>query len=74
MKSMNLVLPLMGIAYGCVLIAAAFVNNKFIAAFRIDTLFAPKHSSDSTKGINLVAGLALIGYNIYTLIRYLKVF
>ncbi|MBI5888443.1 MAG: hypothetical protein HZB82_07030 [Deltaproteobacteria bacterium] len=69
MKSMNLTLALIGIAYGCVLIAATFVNNRFIAAFRLDTLFAPNRSSDSTKGINLVAGLALIGYNLYILIR-----
>lgn len=67
MDSQEFVLTLAGIAYGVVLIAATFINNRFIEAFRLDTLFM-RSASASTRMINLVAGLALIGYNVYTLI------
>ncbi len=67
MGSVELAVTLAGIAYGVVLIAATFINNKFIGAFRLDTLFM-RNPSASTRGVNLVAGLAIIGYNVYTLI------
>lgn len=67
MGSLDFALTLGGIAYGVLLIAATFVNNRFIGAFRLDVLFM-KNPSASTRGINLVAGLAFIGYNVYTLI------
>jgi hypothetical protein len=64
---MEFALTLAGIAYGVLLIAATFVNNRVIEAFRLDALFM-KNPSASTRGINLVGGLAFIGYNVYTLI------
>ena len=67
MTSMDLVLTIAGIAYGVLLIATYFINNKFLSAFRLDAIFM-RNPSPSTRGINLVAGLALVGYNVYTLI------
>lgn len=67
MGSLDFTLTLAGIAYGVLLIAATFVNNRFIEAFRLDVLFM-RNPSPSTRPINLVAGLAFIGYNVYTLI------
>jgi len=60
-------LTLGGIAYGIVLIVATFINNKVLEAFRLDVLFM-RNPTQSSRGINLVAGLALIGYNVYTII------
>lgn len=68
MGSLDFALTLGGIAYGVLLIAATFVNNKFIAAFRLDVMFMPKTHSASTRVINLLAGLLFIGYNVYTLV------
>ena len=68
MGSLDFALTVAGIAYGILLIAATFINNKFIGAFRLDVMFMPKNHSASTRGVNLVAGLMFIGYNVYTLI------
>jgi hypothetical protein len=67
MGSLDFALTFGGIAYGVLLIAATFINNKFLEAFRLDALFM-RNPSQSTRSINLVAGLALIGYNVYTMI------
>lgn len=67
MQSMDMVLTIIGIAYGVLLIAATFVNNKLIDAFRLDTMFM-RNPAPSARGLNLFAGLLLIGYNVYTLI------
>ncbi|HLC18042.1 MAG TPA: hypothetical protein VJM57_03400 [Thermodesulfobacteriota bacterium] len=49
------------------MIVATFINNKVLEAFRLDVLFM-RNPTQSSRGINLVAGLALIGYNVYTII------
>jgi len=67
MGSLDMALTIGGIAYGLVLIAATFINNKILESFRLDVLFM-KQPSQSSRGVNLVAGLALIGYNVYTMI------
>ena len=67
MGSQDLALTVGGIIYGVLLIAATFINNRFIEAFRLDSLFM-KNPSASTRGVNLVVGLAIIGYNVYTVI------
>ncbi|MBW7957762.1 MAG: hypothetical protein H3C68_07705 [Deltaproteobacteria bacterium] len=66
MSSLDWALTIGGIAYGVLLIFATFINNKTLAAFRLDALFM-RTPSESTRGINLLAGLALIGYNVYTI-------
>lgn len=67
MGSQELALTIGGIIYGLVLIAATFINNRFLEAFRLDSLFM-RNPTASTRGVNLVAGLAIIGYNLYTTI------
>ena len=67
MGSLDMALTIGGIAYGLLLIAATFINNKILESFRLDVIFM-KNPSQSTRGVNLVAGLALIGYNVYTMI------
>lgn len=65
MGSMDFELTIAGIAYGVLLIVATFVNNKVIESFRLDVIFM-KHPTPATRIVNLVAGLAIIGYNVYT--------
>ncbi len=66
MGSLDMALTIGGIAYGIVLILATFINNKTLEAFRLDALVM-RNPTESTRGINLVAGLAFIGYNVYTI-------
>ena len=67
MGSLDMALTIGGIAYGLLLIAATFINNKVLESFRLDVIFM-KNPSQSTRGVNLVAGLAFIGYNVYTMV------
>lgn len=67
MGSMDFELTIAGIAYGAVLIAATFINNRVLEAFRLDVIFT-RNPTQSTRIVNLVAGLAIIGYNVYTLV------
>ena len=67
MGSLDFELTIAGIAYGVLLIAATFVNNRFIEAFRLDGIFM-RNPTPTTRNVNLVAGLAIIGYNVYTLL------
>ncbi len=67
MGSQDLILTLAGIAYGVLLVAATFIDNKVIGAFRLDTMFM-KTPPASARGINLVVGLLMIGYNVYTML------
>lgn len=66
MGSLDMALTIGGIAYGVVLILATFIKgNKVLESFRLDVLVM-RNPTESSRGINLVAGLALIGYNLYT--------
>lgn len=67
MGSFDFQLTIAGIAYGVLLIVATFVNNRVIEAFRLDVIFM-RNPTPATRNINLVAGLAIIGYNVYTMI------
>lgn len=67
MQNMNTVVTVVGIIYGCVLILAAFVRNQIIEAMRIDALVIPQ-PTESTRPINLVVGLLIAGYGIYSLL------
>ncbi|NUM88950.1 MAG: hypothetical protein HUU37_07085 [Bdellovibrionales bacterium] len=64
---MDFELTIAGIAYGVLLIAATFINNKVVEAFRLDAIFM-RNPTQGTRFVNLVAGLAIIGYNVYTLV------
>ncbi|MDO8446517.1 MAG: hypothetical protein Q7T53_10530 [Deltaproteobacteria bacterium] len=61
------ILTYVGIIYGILLVLATFVHNKVTEAFRIDALFMP-NPSESTRPLNLVAGLLVAGYSIYSLL------
>lgn len=68
MGSLDFELTIAGIAYGVLLIVATFVNNRVIESFRLDVIFT-RNPTPSTRFVNLVAGLAIIGYNVYTLVK-----
>ncbi len=68
MVSLDLTVTLLGIAYGFMLIAGFFIRNRFTEIFRLDKLFMANPSS-ATSGVNLVAGIVIAGYNIYSLLR-----
>jgi hypothetical protein len=67
MSTNELILTYAGIAYGLLLIAATFVNNRLLHSLRLDLLFM-RNAPPNARVINLLAGLALIGYNVYTLL------
>lgn len=67
MKNMDFIVTAVGIVYGLVLMLAAFVRNPFTEAMRVDALFIPNYT-DSTRPVNLVVGLLVAGYGIYSLL------
>lgn len=60
------ILTYVGMIYGILLVLATFVHNKVTEAFRIDALFMPR-PTEATRKINLIAGVAIIAYNIYAM-------
>jgi hypothetical protein len=56
-----------GICYGAILIFATFVRSGFTEAMRIDALFL-KECTERTRPLNLLAGLLIAGYGIYSLL------
>ncbi|TAN61544.1 hypothetical protein EPN18_06565 [bacterium] len=68
--SLDLALSLIGILYGIVLILAMFVKNSRITdAMRVDKLIFPASASESTRPLNLVFGIIVLGYYTYMLLR-----
>jgi len=61
-----------GIIYGIILIVGMFVRTKFTELVRLDSVFMPK-PSESTRIINLVFGILILGYNTYELLKWIKV-
>lgn len=59
---------ILGIIYGTVLILAAFVNHRLLQAMRLDALVMESPSAN-TRPVNLVAGLLVAGYAIYSLLK-----
>lgn len=66
MQNMNAVVTVVGIIYGFVLILTAF-RIGFFESMRIDALVMPQ-PTESTRPVNLVAGLLIAGYGIYSLL------
>ncbi len=54
------------VAYGLVLILAAFVRTRVTEALRIDTLFIPQ-AGERTRPLNLVLGLLIAAYGAWSL-------
>ncbi len=67
MNSQNIVINAIGMAYGVLLILAAFVRGSFIEAMRIDALFI-KDCTEQTRRLNLIFGLLIAGYAGYSLL------
>jgi F0F1-type ATP synthase membrane subunit c/vacuolar-type H+-ATPase subunit K len=61
------IVNVIGIAYGIVLILAAFVRSRITEAMRVDALFM-KQASEQTRPLNLIFGILVAGYGIYSLI------
>jgi len=68
MKNLDTIVTIAGIIYGVWLILIVFVRNKFTEAFRLDVMFMP-NSSESTRPLNLVVGVLVAGYSIYSLLK-----
>jgi len=66
MGHFDTIITITGFVYGLLLIWAAFVRTRVTEAFRIDALFFPQ-PTEATRKINLIAGAAIIAYNIYSL-------
>jgi hypothetical protein len=66
-NNLNTIVNVIGIAYGCVLILATFTRGRITELMRIDVLFIP-HPTESTRPLNLIAGLLVAGYGIYSLL------
>lgn len=68
MELFNIAVTALGFFYGFILVLAAFVDNRLISKFRVDTLFMP-NPSPSARMLNLILGLFIIGYNGYALFK-----
>ena len=68
MKNLDTIVTIVGIIYGVGLILTAFVRNKFTEAFRLDVMFMP-NPSEATRPLNLVIGILVAGYSIYSLLK-----
>ena len=68
MSSLNMTLNIITLVYGVILIFVAFKSNKITESFRLDTLFIPR-PTQTTRMINLPAGLLAIGYTVYTMLK-----
>ncbi len=66
MRSTDALVHGIGIAYGLVLILAVFVRARFFESMRIDTLVM-REANESTRPLNLVVGLLIAGYGVYSL-------
>lgn len=68
MQNMDTIVTVVGVIYGLVLIMATFVRNKAIESMRIDALVIPQ-PTESTRPVNLIAGILIAGYGIYSLLH-----
>ncbi|MBI5482859.1 MAG: hypothetical protein HY888_00140 [Deltaproteobacteria bacterium] len=64
---MDTIVNSIGIIYGLILILAAFVRSAIFESMRVDALFMPQ-ASEKTRPVNLVVGLLIAGYAIYSLL------
>lgn len=63
----DLFIHVLGIAYGLLLVAATFMRSPLIDAMRIDALFIREYS-EQTRPLNLLAGMLVTGYALYSLL------
>ncbi len=65
---MDTIVNSIGIIYGMILILAAFVRSSIFESMRVDVLFMPQ-ATEKTRPVNLVVGLLVAGYGIYSLLN-----
>src|SRR3989344_4089802 len=65
-NNLDTIVNAIGIAYGILLVLSVFVRNRVTESMRIDALFI-KQSTENTRPLNLVVGLLVAGYGIYSL-------
>ena len=65
-KNLDTIVNAIGIAYGILLVLSVFVRNRVTESMRIDALFM-KQPTENTRPLNLVVGLLVAGYGIYSL-------
>ncbi|MDP2783636.1 MAG: hypothetical protein Q8O38_03430 [Sulfurimicrobium sp.] len=65
-KNLDTIVNVIGIAYGLLLVVAFFVRSKLTESMRVDALFI-KQATEQTRPLNLVVGLLVAGYGIYSL-------
>lgn len=64
---MNTAINIIGVLYGMVLILAACIrSDRILEAMRIDALVLA-HPTEGSRPVNLVAGLLVTGYAVYSL-------
>lgn len=67
MKNLDTIVNSIGVGYGIMLVLTAFVRNRITEPMRIDALFM-KQYTENTRPVNLVVGLLVAGYGIYSLL------
>jgi hypothetical protein len=66
-KNLDTIVNVVGIIYGLTLILATFVRNKITESLRVDALFMTQ-PTDNTRPLNLVVGILVASYGIYSLL------
>jgi hypothetical protein len=62
---MNVLVNVLGVAYGLLLVASTFIRSRVTEAMRVDALFMK--ATEQTRPLNLVVGLLVVGYAVYSL-------
>ncbi len=66
MNNPDLLINAIGILYGALLVSASFIRTRLTEAMRIDALFMREYT-EKTRPLNLLAGLLIAGYGMYSL-------
>jgi len=65
---MDTIINVIGVLYGVTLILAAFIRtSRILESMRVDGLVIP-HPTESTRPVNLLLGLLVAGYALYSLL------
>ena len=68
MKNLDVYVNVLGLAYGLMLVMTMFVRTSITEAMRVDALFM-SNPSEGSRPLNLVVGLLVAGYAIYSLTK-----
>ncbi len=67
MKNLDTVVNLIGVAYGLLLVLTVFVRTRVTETMRVDAMFM-RQPTEQTRPLNLIVGLVVAGYAIYSLV------